>query len=196
MANEDFDAADFRFSDLSKAFADRQTREATKNRSFPGMTPAHVRMGVYGNLRAALAFSKTCAVDRAINCNKKTGQRPFDPDKMIDNLFVPMQPEDRQSFKDALQRGSQIYAANGAVASLEMDDLKAPDNDDKHESNIDNLTMSRRRSSRLANESQWRVILKQKETRLSAKRKKAQNDESKPAKVFKPYQPKVKKNKY
>ena len=79
---------------------------------------------------------------------------------MIDNLFVPMQPEDRQSFKDALQRGSQIYAANGTVTSLEMDALKVPDNDDKHQSNIDNLTMSRRRSSRLTNESQWRVKAK------------------------------------
>ena len=196
ITNEDFDATDFRFRNLSKAFADHQTREATKSRSYPGMTPAHVRMGIYGNLRVALAFSKTCTVDRAINCNKKTGQRPFDPDKMIDNLFVPMQAEDRQSFKDALQRGSQIYAANGTVASLEMDALKVPDNEDKHQSNIDNLTMSRRRSSRLTNESQWRVILKQKETRLSAKRKKAQNDENKPAKVFKPYQPKVKKEKH
>ena len=71
-----------------------------------------------------------------------------------------MQAEDRQSFKDALQRGSQIYAANGTVASLEMDALKVPDNEDKHQSNIDNLTMSRRRSSRLTNESQWRVKAK------------------------------------
>ena len=70
-----------------------------------------------------------------------------------------MQAEDRQSFKDALQRGSQTYAANGTVTSLEMGALKVPDNDDKHQSNIDNLTMIRRRSSRLTNESQWRVIL-------------------------------------
>ena len=47
-----------------------------------------------------------------------------------------MQPEDRQSFKEALPRGSQIYAANGAVTSLQMDALKAPNNDDRYHSNI------------------------------------------------------------
>ena len=196
LDDEILNADDFRFSNLSQAFADHQTFERTKNIHYPGMTPAHVRMGIYGNLRVALAFTKACTVDRAINCNKKTGQRPFDPDKMIDNLFFRMSPEDRQSFKEALPMGSQIYAENGAVTSQQMDDLKVPNNDDRYQSNIDNLTMSRRRCSRLTDESQWRVILNQKETRESAKRKKAQNEENKPAKVFKPYKPKVKKQKH
>ena len=80
----------------------------------------------------------------------------------------------------------------GAITSVEMDSLNVPNNDDKCDSNIDNLTMSRRRCTRLTNEEQWRVILSQKETRearKSVKRKKAQNDEDedKPTKVFKPY---------
>ena len=105
---------------------------------------------------------------------------------------------DRQTFKEALPRGSQIYSANGAITSVEMDSLNVPNNDDKRDSNIDNLTMSRRRCARLTSEEQWRVILSQKETRearKSVKRKKAQNDEDKPTKVFKPYKKRAKKQK-
>ena len=85
-----------------------------------------------------------------------------------------------------------------AIASVEMDSLNVPNNDDKCDSNIDNLTMSRRRCARLTNEEQWRVILSQKETRearKSVKRKKAQNDEDedKPTKVFKSYENRAKK---
>ena len=83
-----------------------------------------------------------------------------------------------------------------------MDSLNVPNNDDKRDSNIDNLTMSRRRCARLTSEEQWRVILSQKETRearkrKSVKRKKAQNDEDedKPTKVFKPYKNRAKKQK-
>ena len=83
-----------------------------------------------------------------------------------------------------------------------MDSLNVPNNDDKRDSNIDNLTMSRRRCARLTSEEQWRVILSQKETRearkrKSVKRKKAQNDEDedKPTKVFKSYKNRAKKQK-
>ena len=109
---------------------------------------------------------------------------------------------DRQTFKEALPRGSQIYSANGAITSVEMDSLNVPNNDDKCDSNIDNLPMSRRRCARPTNEEQWRVILSQKETRearkrKSVKRKNAQNDEDedKPTKVFKPYKNRAKKQK-
>ena len=195
ISNDDFDADDFRFSNLAKAFADHQTIQASENRSYQGMPSTHDRMGIYGNLKVALAFSKTCTLDRAMKGNQKTGQRPFNPDTMINNLFVHMKPEDRQAFKEALPWGSQIYAANGAVASLEMDDLKVPNNDEKCDSNIDSFTMSRRRCTRLTNEKQWRVMLHQRETRESGKRKKAQNDENRPAKVYKPCKTRVKKQK-
>ena len=128
VSDDDFDANDFRLSSLAKAFADHQTIEASESRSCRGAPSTHVRMGVYGNLKAALAFSKTCALDRAMKSNQKTGQRPLNPDTMMNSLFVHAKPEDRQAFKEALPWGSQIYAANGAVASLEMDDLKVPNN--------------------------------------------------------------------
>ena len=195
VSDDDFDANDFRLSSLAKAFADHQTIEASESRSCRGAPSTHVRMGVYGNLKAALAFSKTCALDRAMKSNQKTGQRPLNPDTMMNSLFVHAKPEDRQAFKEALPWGSQIYAANGAVTSLEMDDLKVPNNDEKCDSNIDSFTMSRRRCTRLTNEKQWRVMLHQRETRESGKRKKAQNDENRPAKVYKPCKTRVKKQK-
>jgi hypothetical protein len=186
---------DFRFVNLSNAFAEHQTKEANKNRLYKGISSPHVRQGIFGTLRVAIAFSKTCTLDRAVKCNEVTGQRPFDPDKMINNLFVHMENQDRQHFKVAIPEGSKIYATNGSVTSQEMDDLHVPDNDDEFESNIDNLTMSRRRSTRLTVEQQWRVILKQKETRESSKRKKAQKDENRPPKIYRPYKPQAKKQK-
>ena len=202
ITNDNFDANGFRFRNLAKAFADHQTRELSENRSYPGMPSTHGRMGIYGHLKAALAFSKTCTIDRAMESVKKIGQRPFNPDHLINNLFIHMKREDRQAFKEALPRGSQVYSANGAITSVEMDSLNVPNNDDKCDSNIDNLPMSRRRCARPTNEEQWRVILSQKETRearkrKSVKRKKAQNDEDedKPTKVFKPYKNRAKKQK-
>ena len=113
ITNDNFDANGFRFRNLAKAFADHQTRELSENRSYPGMPSTHVRMGIYGHLKAALAFSKTCTIDRAMESVKKIGQRPFNPDHLINNLFIHMKREDRQAFKEALPRGSQIYSANG-----------------------------------------------------------------------------------
>ena len=87
----------------------------------------------------------------------------------------------------------RLQRLSRAIASVEMDSLNVPNNDDKCDSNINNLTMSRRRCARLTNEEQWRVILSQKETRearKSVKRKKAQNDEDE---VFKSYENRAKK---
>ena len=66
---------------------------------------------------------------------------------------------------------------------------------------IDNLTISRLRSTQLTTESHWRVILNQKRTRdqreyQTKERKKAQNDENKPAKVYKPFKPQAKNQKH
>ena len=129
-------------------------------KAYKGMTPSHVRMGIFGQVRVSTAFSKTCTIDRGVQSFATIGQRPFSATQMLDQLF------------DALENGADYYEQEGCMPNEIMDLLMVPDNDEEIELGPrEGVTMSHRRSTRLTNEKQWRDLLPQSTQREASKRK-------------------------
>jgi hypothetical protein len=192
ITDADVDINSLRFKNVTAVFAAHQTKMASMygNKAYPGMSSAHVRMGCLGQIRVSLAFSKALTPSCATNSFRKVGHVPFDPNKMIDNLFVHVRKEDRADFLKALPAGIAYYRANGDMPKAKMDELGVPDNDEEIElANKENVTMCQRRSTRLTHEKQWKILIAQRDSRASARIKKADKAQGAP-KIFKPYKPK------
>jgi len=192
ITDADVDIKSLRFKNVSAVFAAHQTKMASLhgNLAYPGMSSAHVRMGCYGQIRVSLAFSKALTPSCVTSSFAKVGHVPFDPKKMLDNLFVHVKKDDRAAFLKALPAGISYYRAYGEVSKTKMDEWGVPDNDEEIElANKENVTMCQRRCTRLTHETQWKVLIAQRDSRASARTKKADKAQG-PPKIFKPYKPK------
>ena len=197
ITDADVDTASQRFKNVTAVFAAHQTRMASLygNKNYSGMSSAHVRMGCYGQMRVSMAFSKALSPSCATNSFAKVGHVPFNPNKMIDNLFVHIKTDDRAAFLSALPDGIAYYHAHGDVPNAKMDEWGVPNNDEEIElANKENVTMCQRRSTRLTHETQWKILIAQRDSRASARIKKADKAQGAP-KIYKPYKPKAPKKK-
>ena len=197
ITDADVDTASKRFKNVTAVFAAHQTRMASLygNKNYSGMSSAHVRMGCYGQLRVSMAFSKALSPSCATNSFAKVGHVPFNPNKMIDNLFVHIKTDDRAAFLSALPDGIAYYHAHGEVPNAKMDEWGVPNNDEEIElANKENVTMCQRSSTRLTHETQWKILIAQRDSRASARIKKADKAQGEP-KIYKPYKPKAPKKK-
>jgi hypothetical protein len=196
ITDDNVDTQSKRFRNVADVFAHHQTKMSAQlgKKAYKGMTPSHVRMGIYGQIRVSTAFSKTCTIDRGVKSFATIGQRPFSATQMLDQLYVHVSEDERFLFIDALENGADYYEIEGCMPNEIMDLLLVPDNDEEIElGSREGVTMSHRRSTRLTNEKQWRDLLLQSTKREASKRKKEEKEESPEPKLFKPYKPRSKK---
>ena len=183
-----------RFELVSNIFALHQNK-------YKRMKAEHVRMGIYGLLRLALAWQKTCTPERAVASFKVIGAYPFDPRQVLFQCTAEMTTAEETRILLALEDLTDIYDKNGGLTTSDFDASNIPDNDPKGKAKED-LIMSRQRTKRLTHPTvqiELAALLKVAVVAKTKRNDKRNRDEASATngapKVVKAYKPRPKKQK-